>query len=32
MERADAALYTSKRSGRNKVSSAETKPASANAA
>jgi diguanylate cyclase len=32
MERADAALYTSKRAGRNRVSSAETKPDSANAA
>jgi diguanylate cyclase len=32
MERADAALYASKRGGRNKVSSAEGKPASANAA
>jgi diguanylate cyclase len=32
MERADAALYASKRSGRNKVSSAEDKLASANAA
>ena len=32
MERADAALYASKRTGRNKVSSAENKPTSANAA
>ena len=32
MERADAALYASKRGGRNRVSSAETSPASANAA
>lgn len=32
MERADAALYTSKRGGRNRVSSAEGKPDSANAA
>jgi diguanylate cyclase len=32
MERADAALYTSKRGGRNRVSSAEAKPDSANAA
>jgi diguanylate cyclase len=32
MERADAALYTSKRGGRNRVTSAEAKPNSANAA
>ena len=32
MERADTALYASKRSGRNKVSCADGKPASANAA
>jgi diguanylate cyclase len=32
MERADAALYASKRGGRNRVSSAEGKPSSANAA
>jgi diguanylate cyclase len=32
MERADAALYASKRSGRNKVSCADGKPESANAA
>ena len=32
MERADAALYTSKRGGRNRVTAAESKPDSANAA
>lgn len=32
MERADAALYTSKRGGRNRVTAAEAKPDSANAA
>lgn len=32
MERADAALYASKRGGRNRVTAAESMPASANAA
>jgi diguanylate cyclase len=32
MERADAALYTSKRGGRNRVTAAESQPESANAA
>ncbi len=32
MERADAALYASKRGGRNRVTAAEGMPASANAA